>query len=308
MKNIDSVLWCETYRPTKLRQMVLSNEYKTKFKEYIAKGNCPHLLFYGPPGGGKTTLAFIIIKELKAVSLVLNASSKDRGINIVKGPIKDFASSSTVNKRLKIVFIDEADGMTPDAQRGLRNTIETYSKSCRFILTANNKRAILPAIQSRCTQFQFKSYKKKKVIQYVCDILDTEKIDYEIDDVKYIINTHYPDIRTIINNIELCSINGTLNPDETITTSFDYNELDSIIRSGSITKLRNMLKDVFDFTPIYEWLFDKFIMNSKAEIRGELAVTIGYYMSLDSQVLNKEIHFVCCCVEIQKLLKIKSRF
>ena len=130
-------IWYEKHRPKSLKELTLPKEYRKAFRQYIKQENVPHLLLAGPQGSGKTTLAYIFMDNIPCTRMVLNASSKDRGIETIKTRVKQFASSMPQKGKIKIILLDEADALTHDAQMALRNTIESHSDTCRFILTAN---------------------------------------------------------------------------------------------------------------------------------------------------------------------------
>lgn len=188
-------LLVEKYRPQKLEDIV-------GFKPTFEIGeDMPHLLLYGGAGTGKTTTARAIIKMLNADSITLNASS-ERGIEIVRQKISDFASTQSTNKNIKIVFLDEADHLTPDAQTALRNTMETYSYSTRFIMTANYVSRIIEPLQSRCILVKFDNIPKPVIIERLKYICDSEGIPYELDALNKIVDQTGSDMRSAINKIE----------------------------------------------------------------------------------------------------------
>jgi replication factor C small subunit len=188
-------LLVEKYRPQKLEDVV-------GFKPTFEIGeDMPHLLLHGGAGTGKTTTARAIIKMLNADSITLNASS-ERGIEIVRQKISDFASTQSTNKNIKIVFLDEADHLTSDAQTALRNTMETYSYSTRFIMTANYISRIIEPLQSRCILVKFDNIPKPVIIERLKYICDSEGIPYELDALNKIVDQTGSDMRSAINKIE----------------------------------------------------------------------------------------------------------
>lgn len=188
-------LLTEKYRPQTTEDMI-------GFKQTFAiDEDMPHLLLHGSAGTGKTTLAKIIIKMLGADSLILNASS-DRGIDIVRQKVIDFASTQSTTGAIKIVFLDEADHLTNDAQTALRNTMEKYCRNTRFIFTANYVSKIIDPIQSRCILVKFDNIPKDAILNRLEYICKNENIPYEIDALKQIIEYTGNDIRSAINKIE----------------------------------------------------------------------------------------------------------
>ena len=193
-------LWVEKYRPNTLENYIGNQQLKDTVKGYIEKHDIPHLLFYGTAGTGKTTLAKILTKNIPSDVIYINASDTN-GIEMVRTRIKGFAGS-TGFQALKIVILDEADFFTTEAQAALRNLMETYSQSTRFILTCNYVEKIIKPLISRCQVFEIEPPTKKDVAVYVRNILDKESIKYELSDLKIVLDNFYPDIRKVINYLQ----------------------------------------------------------------------------------------------------------
>lgn len=176
-----SEIWTEKYRPARFHELVGQEDTLKRIEGLTKSMNIPHLMFAGPAGTGKSTLALIIVKELYGLDwhenyLELNASD-ERGINIVREKVKNFARTKSLGKvPFKIIFLDEADALTPEAQQALRRTMENYSTTCRFILSCNYSSKIIDPIQSRCAIFRFKLLEKKDIETYINRIIEAEKI------------------------------------------------------------------------------------------------------------------------------------
>ena len=174
-------IWTEKYRPTIFSEIVGQDEIIKRVQSLTNTLNIPHLLFAGPAGIGKSTLALVIVKELFKESwrenyLELNASD-ERGINVVREKVKSFARTKSLgNIPFKVIFLDEADALTPEAQQALRRTMENYSKTCRFILSCNYSSKIIDPIQSRCVIFRFKLLEKRNIETYIKKITEQENL------------------------------------------------------------------------------------------------------------------------------------
>ncbi len=205
------MLWVEKYRPRNLESMALDPEHRVLLEEFLAWREIPHLIMAGPPGCGKTTTAKILTNALDCQVLALNAS-KDRGIDIVRERVGIFARAR-MGARWKIVFLDEADGMTPDAQNSLRSLMEDFHHQTRFILTANNLMKIISPIQSRCTVLAFGGVPMKERLTVLANVLTCEGVQFDMKDVLSY-GEAFSDLRRMINAAQKSVIvnKGVLKP------------------------------------------------------------------------------------------------
>jgi replication factor C small subunit len=212
-----SEIWTEKYRPGKFSEIVGQEDIIKRVESLTNSSNIPHLLFAGPAGTGKSTMALIVVKQLYGSDwhdnyLELNASD-ERGINIVREKVKSFARTKSIgNVPFKVIFLDEADALTPEAQQALRRTMENYSGTCRFVLSCNYSSKIIDPIQSRCAIFRFKLLEKKDIEKYLKRISEFEKLTISPEAVETIYEGSEGDCRKATN---LLQSTGAISPNIT---------------------------------------------------------------------------------------------
>ncbi|MEK6898671.1 MAG: replication factor C small subunit [Nanoarchaeota archaeon] len=212
-----SEIWTEKYRPGKFEEVVGQHEIVKRVRSLVQAMNIPHLLFAGPAGIGKSTLALIIVKELfkdtwKDNYLELNASD-ERGIDVIRQKVKDFARTKALGDvPFKVIFLDEADALTREAQQALRRTMENYTNTCRFIMSCNYSSKIIDPIQSRCVVFRFKLLEKKEVNQVIKKIAEKENLKIEEKAIEILYEVCEGDCRRAIN---LLQATASVSPDIT---------------------------------------------------------------------------------------------
>ena len=294
-------LWVEKYRPTTLEEYVGNDLIKSKIGEYIKLGSIQNLLFHGVAGTGKTTLAKLIAKNLNCDLLYINASD-ERGIDTIREKIIPFASSMSFND-VKIVILDEADYITPQAQATLRNTIESCSKTTRFILTCNYLERIISPLQSRCQTFEIIPPSKKEVQSHIMGVMKKEGI-YSMRNHSMVIDTHYPDIRKIINTLQGSIVNGELKIDDTSLKNTQLGGLivDALIRKAKLSEIRQIIAESGsrEFDDLFKYIYDK--SNTLfGNNEGEAILIIAKYQYEYTFVLEKEI---CIAAMLKQLLEI----
>ena len=284
----------ERYRPQDLSTYVGNEHLKSKVERFLDDGNIPHLLLYGRAGGGKTTLAKIIVNNTECDYLYINASD-ERNIDLVRDKLKTFASSVGF-KPMKVVILDEADYLNVNsAQPALRNLMETFSAHCRFILTCNYVEKIIDPIQSRCQTYKIVPPSKKEVAVHAKTILEKENISFDLDDLALVVTAGYPDLRKVINELQRMSINGKLSVDKDgmIHNEFKLQFLDAIRNGESLGTIRKMVADsnFTEYTELYRLLYDEvesFGVDKMPEIIADISK--GSYQ--DVLVVDKEINFI----------------
>ncbi len=205
-----STIWTEKYRPQKFSEVKGQKFIVERVKKFVEQKNMPHLLFAGPAGCGKSTLALVTVKELYGTTwkqnfLELNASD-ERGIDVVRNTIKDFARTKPIgNSIFKIIFLDECDSLTKEAQQALRRTMENYVTTTRFILSCNFSSKIIDPIQSRCTVFRFKPLEEQDIKEYISNIAQKEGIIIDEVAIKAIEDITAGDARRITNILQSCA-------------------------------------------------------------------------------------------------------
>jgi len=299
-------IWAEAYRPTCIDSFVGNDQVKQKITKYINDNDPPHILFYGKPGTGKTTLAKILINNINCDYMYINASS-ETSVDVIRNRVTGFAAAVGI-KSLKIIVLDEFDFMSLNAQAALRNLMETFSKSTRFILTANYHEKILDAIQSRCQSFHILPPSKQQVAIHVSKILESENIIFNIQDVALLVNSTYPDIRQLINSLQKQSINNELVIDKETLIESDFKlKLLEIVKNSKSKKemfadIRQFVADnqISDFSEIYRLFYDELDNLFPGNIANAiLVISEGQYT--DALILDKEINFMAVMIKLINL-------
>jgi len=297
-------LWIEKFRSETLDQYIGNETIKTRIADCIAKNDIPHFIFSGTAGTGKTTLAKLIVGNIKCDYLYLNASDEN-GIDMIREKVKGFASSASFQP-LKVVILDEADFLTQPAQAALRNIIEEYSINTRFVLTCNYIERLIEPLQSRCEIHILKPPSKGEVAKHVCtNILEVENIEYNLQDVATLIKEYYPDVRSIIKNLQAGVVENKF---VWVTTNTDWLTKLIEILAGKDNKawyiIRQLVADsqVDDFQIAYRHLFDNLSKFSNGH-DAEVSVILDDFIWRAGVVPDKEINAMACFAKILETIK-----
>ena len=300
----DHTLLVEKYRSKTLDSYVGNEHIKKTIEQYLGQNDIQNLIFYGPAGTGKTTLAKLIVNNLNCDYLYINASD-ERGIETIRDKVSGFASTASF-KPLKVVILDEADFLTIQAQASLRNVIETFSRTTRFIMTCNYVERIIDPLQSRCQVLKIIPPSKKEVAVHLAKVMAHEAISYDIEDIKTIVNQYYPDLRKCLNTIQLSTQNQKLVIDKSVLVSSNY--MTSILKELSNAKpkwreIRQIIANanVSDFEELYRYLYDNAHVYASGR-EGMVAIYINEYSYQSNFRIDKEIN---CMALIQKLIELK---
>ena len=300
----DHSLLVEKYRPTQLENYVGNEHIKKTISQYLGQNDIQNLIFYGPAGTGKTTLAKLIVKNLDCDYLYINASD-ERGIETIRDKVSGFASSASF-KSIKVVILDEADFLTIQAQASLRNVIETFSRTTRFILTCNYVERIIDPLQSRCQTLKVIPPTKKDVAKHITWILEQEGTVFEIEDIVTIVNQFYPDLRKCLNTIQLSTQDQKLVIDKSILVSSNY--MTQVLKELQKTKpnwreIRQIIANanIQDFEELYRYLYDNASVYADGN-EGMVAVYINEYSYQANFRIDKEINAMAL---IAKLIELK---
>jgi len=304
-------LWVEKFRPSDVDGYVFRDEaQREQVKQWIKEGSIPHLLFSGAAGIGKTTLAKILINQLGIDEydvLEINAS-RENNVDTVRDRITNFVQTMPFGS-FKVVLLDEADYLSPNAQAALRGVMESYSESARFILTCNYPHKIIPALHSRCQGFHIEKVDHTEFTARAATVLVTEGVEFDLDTLDTYVKSTYPDLRKCLNLLQMNSVDGKLKaPSETGTGTADYKlAMVDLFKHGKIREARKLLCEQArpeEMEEIFRWLYDNLAMWSATEEGQDEAILVIRKAVVNApMVADQEINLAACLVELANIGK-----
>mgnify|MGYP000383211054 FL=1 len=305
-------LFVEKYRPRTISECVLPKSLKDTFQSIIDKGELPNMMFTGSAGIGKTTVARALCNELGLDYMMINGS-EDGNIDTLRGKIKQFASTISLQGGQKVVILDEADYLNPQStQPALRGFIEEFSKNCRFILTCNFKNRIIDPLHSRCSIYEFNLGNKEKMamafMQRLQFILDSENIKYENQVLAELIMKYIPDWRRVINECQRYGMSGVIDTGILVTLSeSSIKSLMKDLKSKNFKSMRKWVSDNIDVesAKLFRMVYDNMITYVEPSSVPALVLILADYSYKDSFVADHELNVVACMTEIMSQIKFK---
>lgn len=304
---MEDFLWVEKYRPRKVEDCILPEKLKDEVRSVVRSGDVPNLLFVGGPGVGKTTIAKAMLDEMGIDYLLINGSLEGRLIDSLRNKIQTFATTQSITGRRKVVILDEADYMPANSiQVSLRSFMETFSKNCGFILTANYKNKIIPPLQSRCSIVEFRLTEEDKVdlaekfFKRIVAILKEENVEYDAKTVGRLIMQFYPDWRRCLNYLQKHSMSGKISADTSIEKKTDIEDLVKILKAKDFREMREWVakNPVSDPTDMFRTLYDESYDHFAPESVPTLILLMADYQDKATRVVDQEINTTAFLAEV----------
>jgi len=300
-------LWVEKYRPKTIAETILPEKLKTVFEQIVASSELPNMLFTGTAGTGKTTVAKALCNQLNLDYILINGS-EEGNIDTLRGKIKQFASSVSLQGGYKVIILDEADYLNPQStQPALRGFIEEFSKNCRFILTCNFKNRIIQPLHSRCGVYEFNTSRKDlaalcmQFLDRAGMILDEAEVKYEKGDLANLIMKHAPDWRRVLNELQKNSVTGNITrADSGLGGSDIFSDLLRLLKEKDFKKMRQWVVNNIDTdaAAIFRGLYDKMIDHLKPQGIPQMVLILADYQYKHAFVADHELNVVACLTEI----------
>jgi len=301
-------LWVEKYRPTDISTYVFRDEAQRKqVQNWIDDGGIPHLLFSGSPGTGKTTLAKVLINELKVEKndvLYINAS-RDNGVEMIRKRISAFSETMPWGE-FKVILLDEADHISPEGQAALRGVMEQYHASVRFILTCNYPNMIIPALHSRCQGFHITSLDTNEFTARVAEILIGNDVKFELETLDSFVRATYPDLRKTINNVQMAVVDNKLAQPESTDQDTGWRvKMVELFKAKQVREARKLIIAncrTDEYEEMYRWLYRnvEFFGNTEDK-QDEAVIVIRNAIVKHTQVADPEINLSATLIELNNL-------
>jgi len=301
-------LWVEKYRPSTIDGYVFrDNHQKEQIQSWIKQKSIPHLLFSGSAGIGKTTLAKILFNELEVNDLdvlEINAS-RTNSVDDVRDKIINFVQMIPFGD-FKVVLLDEADYLSPNAQAALRGVMEEYHTTARFILTCNYPNKIIPALHSRCQGFHIERVDVTEFTARIATILMEENVEFDLDTLDTFVKATYPDLRKCINTVQMNSMDAKLHtPEKGDSGQADYKiEMVRLFKAGKISEARKLVCGQVrpeEIDEIYRWLYDNVAIFGEEAVQDKAILIIKQGLVDHTLVSDPEINLAACLIRLSHL-------
>ena len=300
-------IWCEKYRPKTVEDCILPDRLKKTFQEYVDRKSIPNLMLTGTAGVGKTTVAKAMCDEIGLDNIFIN-SSEERGIDTLRTKIKGYASTMSLTGGRKVIILDEADYLTPEAQAGLRGVIEEFSDNCTFIFTCNFKSRLIDALHSRCSVIDFKLVNGEKakmasqLFKKLEGILKIEGVAFDKAVLAKIVEKHFPDYRRTINELQRYATSGSIDAAilSQVSDIRNVGDLVSYLRDKNFGDMRKWVVANSDIDPtkVYRKIYDSLYDFFKPQSIPQAVVIIARYQYQAAFVADQEINLVACLTEL----------
>lgn len=308
-------LWSQKYRPQSVDETILPKEIKEQFARMVKDGEIPNLLLASKnPGVGKTTVALALCRELDAEVLFINASLQN-GIDTLRNEIVQFCSSFSMSDTKKVVLLDEGDQLSPTVQSALRGVLEEFSNSTSFIITCNFPHKIMEAIRSRLTVVDFtfgsdvKMVLAKSLVNRLFNILKAENVEFVPAVVAEIAKKNFPDFRKTLNELQRFSLNGVIDEGvlATIASETDFDVLFTSIKQKDFKSARKWIGETpdIDYASVYSSIYNSLVPMLEGECVPQTIVTLNEYQYKNSFVVDPELNFVACVLELMAVTNFK---
>lgn len=300
-------LWVEKYRPQTINECVLTDEMKNTFQAILDTGELPNMMFSGSAGTGKTTVARALCNELNLDHIVVNGS-EEGNIDTLRGKIKQFASSVSLQGGYKVVILDEADYLNPQStQPALRGFIEEFSNNCRFIMTCNFKNRIIEPLHSRCSVYEFAIPNDQKpaiagmFFKRLMDILTAENVAFDKAVLAQLVERYFPDWRRVLNECQRYSVSGSI--DAGVLVNLGDNNVKSLmekLKGKDFKGMRQWVVNNIDTEPqaIFRAVYDKMADHLQPQSIPQVVLILADYQYKNAFVADHEMNVVACMTEI----------